>query len=135
MVKVFVDTCMFKALIDRKDEFHEKAVRIWEKIEKGKDELMTSNYVLDESFTLIRLRCGLEKANDLRKMVSSSGDRLKVVRVTMADEAGAWKWFVKNWSKLSFTDCVSFSMMKGLEVKRVAGFDGHFKRAGFKIEK
>jgi len=57
------------------------------------------------------------------------------MRVTVADEAGAWQWFVKNWSKLLFTNCVSFAFMKRLRITRAAAFDEHFKRAGFKIEK
>lgn len=133
-IQVFVDTSAFKALLDKKDDFHQSVVGIWERIKKSGNELATTNYILDESFTLIRLRCGLEKANDLREMVGNSGDRLKVVRVTVADEAGAWKWFVNDWSGLSFTDCVSFAVMKRLGIRRVASFDKHFEKAGFSLE-
>ena len=36
---------------------------------------------------------------------------------------------------LSFTDCVSFAVMKRLGIGRAAAFDRHFSRAGFKMAK
>jgi len=60
---------------------------------------------------------------------------IKVERVKSRDEIDAWKWFEKDWSKLSFTDCVSFALMKRLGIKRVFGFDKHFEKAGFVLEK
>lgn len=53
----------------------------------------------------------------------------------MTDEARAWNWFLKDWSDFSFTDCVSFALMERLGFKRVATFDRHFSKAGFKEEK
>ena len=47
------------------------------------------------------------------------------------DDAGAWEWFEMDWSKLSFTDCVSFAVMKRLGLTDVATFDEHFTRAKF----
>jgi len=52
-------------------------------------------------------------------------------RITAKDEAEAWKYFEKNWSGLSFTDCTSFAMMKRLGITKYFGYDDHFGRAGF----
>lgn len=130
---LFIDTSFFKALVDSSDEFHSKALRIWKKLDSDKPSFVITNYVLDESFTLIRVRCGLEKVSEFRNLLSSSVDELRVVRVTIKDEADAWGWFTKNWSGLSFTDCVSFSVMKRMDIKKVLTFDKHFQRAGFEI--
>jgi predicted nucleic acid-binding protein len=35
-------------------------------------------------------------------------------------------------SRLSFTDCVSFTVMRGLDIPIVFAFDRHFERAGFR---
>ena len=91
--------------------------------------------MIDECLTLLRNRCGLEKALLLRKILIEGEPVIKVIRVKMNDEVGAWKWFTKDWSKLSFTDCVSFAQMKRLGIKRVFGFDKHFEKAGFELEK
>ncbi len=134
-IYVFLDTSFFKAAIDPKDNFYTEAKGILHKLQKEKVFLVTSNYVLDESFTLIRKRCGREMVDKFRKNLSKSALAATIIRVTIADEAGAWKWFLLDWSDLSFTDCVSFIMMKRLKISRVATFDQDFKRAGFEIEK
>ncbi|MBI4036553.1 PIN domain-containing protein [Candidatus Daviesbacteria bacterium] len=129
----FVDTSFFKAIIDPKDKFHQQAKKIEQKVNQQQISLITSNYVLDESFTLIRIKCGLEIVNELRKYLTTISAILKIVRVSVADEAGAWDWFLKDWSKLSFTDCVSFALMKRLGLKKAAAFDAHFTKAGFEL--
>jgi predicted nucleic acid-binding protein len=35
-------------------------------------------------------------------------------------------------SRLSFTDCVSFAVMRGLDIPIAFAFDRHFERAGFR---
>lgn len=133
--KIFVDTCWFKALADPSDDFSEQAVDQYEIFQKDKTLLVTTNFILDESFTLIRMKLDLPSALDFRKMLASMRGNIKLVRVTPKDEENAWKWFPENWSKLSFTDCTSFAVMKRLGLKDVATFDQHFARAGFTIFK
>lgn len=130
---VFIDSSQLKALIDPTDDFHLSATTLWSKLQKENTKLITTNYILDESFTLIRKKCGLEQTVRLRQFLVNSLTQLKIVRVTVTDEAEAWSWFLKDWSNLSFTDCVSFAVMKRLNLTRVAAFDNHFARAGFKI--
>ena len=132
---VFIDTSFFKALIDPQDKFYNQALQIMKRLRKDDALLITSNYILDESFTLLRVKRNLELAKLLRAYLIKSTAAIKIARVTVADEAGAWEWFLKDWSDLSFTDCVSFALMKRLEVTRVAAFDNDFQRAGFQIEK
>ncbi len=133
--QVFVDTSFFKALMDPQDEFYIQALKILEKLKEEEVFLITSNYILDESFTLLRVRRNLALASQLKEYIIKSTSAIKIARVTVTDEANAWKWFVRDWSDLSFTDCVSFALMKRLELTRVATFDQDFTRAGFEIEK
>ncbi len=129
--RVFIDTSGFKALIDDKDEFHKQAVIIWEQLSQKDIFLFTSNYVLDETFTLLRSKCGIELVLQFRDYLVKSTPVLKIERILSRDEAHAWNWFIKDWSKLSFTDCVSFALMKRLQINQVFTFDNHFKQAGF----
>lgn len=131
---IFIDSSFFKAIIDPQDDFHIDSQNIWKKLEKERTTLVTSNYVLDESFTLIRIRCGLKVVDRFRKDLVESAQFFKIVRATIADEANAWEWFLKDWSKLSFTDCVSFAIMKRLNLVWAGTFDKHFVRAGFMQE-
>lgn len=132
---IFIDTGFFKALVDGEDDFCQQAKKIWQKLKEDKVFFITSNFVIDETLTVIRVKCGLKRAVKFRDLLAENSQILKIVRVTVDDEAKAWQWFVKNWSKLSFTDCVSFAVMKRLGLRRAAVFDEHFQRAGFRVEK
>lgn len=130
---VFLDTAYFIALIDKKDEFHSQATKIWEGLIEQNKKLITSNFILDETFTLIRVKCGLKAVTEFRNRLAAGLNRMKIIRVLLRDETKAWDWFFEERSSLSFTDCVSFAVMHRLELKRVATFDRHFSKAGFEI--
>jgi len=130
---VFLDSSFFKGLIDPKDDFYQLAGKIWQKLREKSESLVTSNFIVDETLTLLRSRCNLDTAIKFRNMLAENSQIVKIMRVTVDDEAKAWQWFVKNWSRLSFTDCVSFAVMKRLGLRRASAFDEHFKRAGFKL--
>ena len=133
MDSVFIDSSGFKALTDKNDGFSLKASKIWDKLRENKVGLVTSNYVLDESFTLLRNKCDLGKALMLREFLFRGEPKIKVARVLASDEIEAWKWFCLDWSKLSFTDCVSFAVMERLGLKEAFAFDKHFEKAGFSL--
>lgn len=133
LTKVFIDTSWFKAFADPEDDFHQLAKNQFSKMQVSKTKLITTNYILDESFTLIRVRIDLKSAMDFRQMLASMSDMLKIIRILSQDDAKSWDWFPKNWSKLSFTDCTSFAVMHRLGLKDVATFDDHFSRAGFNV--
>jgi predicted nucleic acid-binding protein len=131
---VFLDTSFFKAFVDAEDDFHSDAVRILQNLEQTETTLITTNYILDETVTLIRAKCGLPRVKNFREALVKLS-HFKIYRVFATDEEKAWDWFWNDWSKLSFTDCTSFAVMKRLGLIRVATFDSHFSSAGFKIEK
>lgn len=133
--QAFVDTSFFKAISDKNDDFHSSSVRILKKIKLAGFELVTSNYILDETYTLIRTRCGYEDSVDFHDGLFSGMLSLRIVRVEAYDEVKAWEFFLNKWSKLSFTDCASFAVMNRLGLKDVATFDHHFAQAGFKLLK
>jgi len=133
--EIFVDTSFFKAIADPKDDFHEDALNIFDRLTEEKTTLITSNFILDETYTLIRKRCGIEKVRQFTLALEEFEIGLEIIRVKPIDEQKAWDWFWKDWSGLSFTDCVSFALMQRLGLTRVATFDTHFSKAGFAVEK
>lgn len=59
---------------------------------------------------------------------------LEVLRPTAEDELRALDLFEKYADqRVSFTDCVSFVLMRRSRIERVFSFDSHFSRAGFTI--
>jgi len=133
--RIFVDTSFFKGLVDQEDDFHSDSLNILTKLQSGSYELISSNYILDETYTLLRTHCELKDAVDFHDGLGSGLLNVSLFRIEIDDEILAWKLFNEPWSKLSFTDCTSFAVMKRLDLKEVATFDQHFTRAGFTIFK
>ena len=130
---IFVDTSFFKAFLDPEDDFNRDALMILKRLAVDNPLFVTTNFILDESYTLLRVRKNLDFAIKLREFIYKDLKGSKVVIVSPEDEAEAWKWFLNPWKGLSFTDCTSFAVMKRLELSEVATFDNHFSKAGFKV--
>jgi predicted nucleic acid-binding protein len=92
---------------------------------------ITTDYVLDETMTLLRGRRGLPAALSFIDKVQSS----KSVKIAWVDEGlfnRGLQEFRKSVKKAwSFTDCTSFALMRELSVSEAFSFDEHFKEAGF----
>ena len=132
-MKVFVDTGAWAALAIAKDEHHSKARLLFESLNEKAIRLVTSDYVLDETLTLIRFRSGHAAAVSAgRSLLNSSV--LRIVPVDRPVWDAAWKIFVrfkdKHWS---FTDCTSFAVMDGLEIRDAFAFDAHFQQYGKRL--
>jgi len=130
--KVLIDTGIFKGLIDKDDQYYEDAKHLVGKLTEGY-KLMTTNFILDETITLIRKKCGVYKLKGFVALLENNFNTLEVIRVTIRDEEAAWKWIFYDWKDLSFTDCVSFAVIKRLGIEQVATFDEHFELAGFEV--
>ena len=130
-MRSFIDTSAFYALLDRDDESHPKAKRVWVDLLSGEDTLITSNYVLVETFALLQHRLGMEAARGFQ------GDVLPLVNVEFVNSdihrSGVSAFLSMSRRNLSLVDCVSFEMMRTLEIKAVFAFDPHFREQGFDI--
>lgn len=124
---VFVDTSAFFALADQTDRLHHQALQYVQSTDRL---LVTSNVIVHETITLIRMRLGHEPA--LRFGLRLLGESTTpVIRVTPADEERAWAIFRQYPDKrLSFADCTSFALMKRLSIGTAFAFDEDFHRFG-----
>ena len=130
---IFLDTSFFKALVDIKDDFHLSALAWWKREKNKNIEYVTSNFILDETFTILRSKCSKDIALEARMIIAEAEPSIKIIRVVIKDEAKAWQWFEKDWKGLSFTDCVTFALLQRINITNVATFDQHFKKAGFAV--
>ncbi|MHB1252639.1 MAG: hypothetical protein ACYCZ1_00555, partial [Candidatus Humimicrobiaceae bacterium] len=69
--KLFVDSSAFFALLDKNDIYHEKSLKFFNEI-KEKFYPFTSDFILSESFTLIRRKLGIEIAVKFGDIIFSS---------------------------------------------------------------
>jgi len=128
---IFVDTGAFIARFIERDQFHKKAVSAWRRIEKRADQCSTSNFVLDETFTLLARRTSYAfAAQRARNLLSSR--LLVVLRPGQEVELVALDLFEKlAEQKVSYTDCVSLALMRQAGIRRAFSFDRHFDLIGF----
>lgn len=130
---IFIDTGAFIARYIEKDQYHERAVAFWGKLSLASEKCFTSSFVLDETLTLLARRAGYSFASQRAHNIYSS-QTLKILRPTHEDELKALEYFEKYADqRVSFTDCISFVLMRGERIKRAFSFDGHFERAGFTL--
>jgi uncharacterized protein len=127
---IFVDTSGFLAIENRHDACHELSIEFRDTCLKSGVTLLTSDYVLDESYTIIRLRAGHKTAVGFGEAIRTS--RLIYVEyVTTEIIEQAWKIF-RTYADhdFSFTDCTSFALMERLGISDAFGFDSHFREYG-----
>jgi hypothetical protein len=131
MSGLFVDTAGWMMLADAADDNHEAACRArdaW--LERG-GSLVSTDYVVDETLTLLRVRLGLDAAHRWWETVDSSPRlRWEWIDAPRAERAREWffRWRDKNFS---FTDCTSFVVMRERRLEKALTSDRHFTRAGF----
>ncbi|MEW6103933.1 MAG: PIN domain-containing protein [bacterium] len=131
--RIFVDTSAWLGLNDKNDQYHNEAKTKAEAIKKERIELLTSEYIVDESITLIRYRISHQASVSFGDSLLRSKIAI-ILDVKDKDRFEAWRMFKKYKDKeLSFTDCTSFVLMNERGIKMAFTFDKHFRQLGFKI--
>jgi predicted nucleic acid-binding protein len=130
---IFIDTGAFVARYLVRDQNHAEARKVWEKIRESRDRCLTSSFVIDETLTLLARRAGAAFASERGRAIYSSG-MLTILRPSEEDELRAVGLLKKYGDqRVSFTDCVSFVLMRRERIRRAFTFDGHFSRPGFTV--
>ena len=130
----FIDTGAFLARYLQRDQFHHRAREAWHELSnESSEDCFTSNFVLDETFTLLGRHTDYRFAADRARHILAS-QTLRILRPDADDEFLTVELFEKYADqRVSFTDCVSFVLINRYRLDRVFSFDRHFERAGFKI--
>ena len=133
MKGLFVDTAGWMACADGGDPAHDRACEARDMALKQGNLLVTSDYVIDETLTLIRMRLGLAAARTWWDQVAGSR-RLRWEWVGPARAERARTVFFRYRDKdYSFTDCTSFVVMQDLKLRQALTTDRHFQQMGFQL--
>lgn len=128
---LFVDTAGWVACADEADPAHLRSKAARDKWLEGGGLLVTSDYVADETLTLLRLRLGLAAAEAWWQRVDTS-PRLRWEFVSLARADKARGLFFRYRDKdFSFTDCTSFTIMREMKLREALTTDRHFAQMGF----
>ena len=133
MKGLFVDTAGWMACADRSDPAHARARAERDAAMAAGGLLVTTDYVTDETLTLIRARLGLDAAEAWWQQVDgSSRVRWEWIDQSRADKARA-VFFRHRDKSYSFTDCTSLVVMRELKLRQVLTTDDHFRQMGFHV--
>ena len=127
MERVLVDTGAWYALIDRNDPDHHAVLSV---LQTYRNRLISSNFIFDETVTLLRYRLGWRFARQFGEQ-ARDGHLAQLVRVSASDEREAWVIFTRYDDKaFSFTDCTSFALMQRLRLTTAIAIDSDFRTYG-----
>jgi uncharacterized protein len=129
---LLIDTSAIHAYSYEGDINHGR-IRAFLKREARDSQFVVSNYVFDETMTLLKSHFGAYRAIQVGQMVRSS--RLfQLIYLTPEDEQSTWEIFQKYADKRwSYTDCSVLALMRRMGVNDVVAFDDHFQQMGVAV--
>lgn len=127
----FADASALYAVLDADDEFHARAREAWATLLAEDATLVTTNYVLVETFALVQARLGMEAVRALSDHLLPA---MRTIGATEEDHRGAVQALLAaDRRDLSLVDCSSFLVMRRLGLRSVFTFDADFRKQGFEM--
>ncbi|HUP01573.1 MAG TPA: PIN domain-containing protein [Gemmatimonadota bacterium] len=131
MRRVFVDTSAILALVVPSDSAHERARTAFHRLAAEEAVLVTTSYVLLETYALVTRRLGIKAVRGFRdKLVPL----LEILWVA-ADlhERGVQLLLDRAFRHFSLVDAVSFEAIGEQSIDAVFAFDRHFESADYPL--
>jgi predicted nucleic acid-binding protein len=133
MNRIFADANAWIALNSKRDQWHETALKINKESLQNGHRYVTTNFVLDETYTVLMMKVGHYAAVDFGERIRATRTT-QVIHITEAIEEDAWSLFRQYSDKdFSFTDCTSFVVMRQLNLQEAFTNDHHFEQMGFAV--
>lgn len=128
---IFVDTSASYALLDRSDQYHTKAKSVWPALLEDGINLVTTNYTVAETLTVLQYRIGFEAACVWYR------DVLAVLDVRWVDEIShklaCELWVHLGRRRFSLVDCVNYITMNQSQIDKAFCFKQNYREQGFEI--
>lgn len=129
--RVFVDTGAWFAVQVTDDRHHKAASQALPLIVEACQTLVTSNLVVGETYTLLRLSKGYREASRFLEKLAQS-EKLERLFITEYLQRQAYQILHRYADHpFSFVDATSFALMRQQRMRYAFAFDSHFATAGF----
>jgi len=129
--EIFIDTSGFFAMLASDDDRHVAAAKLVGAARRRRRGFITTDYVLDETATLLKAR---RKTHLIAKLFERV-DQSQACRIEWTDSErfrNVREFFLKHADQAwSFTDCLSFVVMSDLRLRHALTKDEHFQLAGY----
>ena len=130
MEPVFFDTSAVLALFVPADVSHQEAKQIFASLRRRTAVLLTTSYVILETYALLGRRLGPAAVRTFRE------DFVPLLEVLWVDpdlhERGLDLFLARSLRDLSLVDAVSFLVARAQGIREAFAFDGHFDEEGLK---
>jgi len=131
MTKVFFDADVLVALHDLTDLLHENVLQYFEMMSIGNIKPFLSTNVILEVLTIVSQRVSKDKALSLLNEFRSGKYAIVHPDEDLVMKGEEIYRGVKS-KNVSYSDCLSFAIMKAYTIEWACSFDIHFKKQGFK---
>ena len=135
---IFVDTGAWIAILNRKDQHHQDAVTIYNKLQQEAVHFLTTDYIIDETATRLRYDTNHSVAvmflERIELLVETNILTLIEIDKDVFEKAIAL-FRQYDSARLSFTDCTSFVVCKENNISEAFAFDQHFFIMGIDLRR
>ena len=132
--RLFVDTWGWLTLRDKREVRHQEVTAFYRQRRLASDEVVTTDYVLDETFTLIYKRLPRVQAQDsmriLLQAIESGYTRLEWITPDRFARTLRLKEQLQDKPNISFTDLSSMVVMEEFSISMILTGDAHFTHVG-----
>lgn len=128
---LFVDTGAWLAVLDPRDQHYQAAVACYRDVLEQYSRLVTTNLVIAETYICVLKAAGHRQAIAFLDIIERSA-RIECLWSDRELESQA-RDILRRYSDqdFSYTDAVSFALMKRLNIVEAFAFDRHFAVMGF----
>jgi predicted nucleic acid-binding protein len=138
-LKLFVDTWGWLTLLDKRESRHQEVVGYYRDFSFQQGLVYTSDYVLDETLTLLFRRLPFTTAREsLDRINEAIAERyLTLLRITpeQFDLAIQLRLKFQDKPRISFTDFTSMVLMRDRAIAHILTEDDHFTQVGMAFQK
>lgn len=134
MSRVFVDTWGWISLFSRKERCHEQVSRLYKSIRSTSGQIVTTDYVLDEVWTMLFKRVPFSSARTAMEAVNQAAAEgylaLERISPERFEAAQRLRLTLHDKPDISFTDLTSMTVMRETSITEIITGDAHFTHVG-----
>ena len=132
MKQIFADTFYWVALINKKDNWHQRVIEVTSTLKNV--EIVTTDEVLIEVLNFLSAIVPLRRRSVKFVDDIMQNPHIKVIPQNRESFLEGFNLYRRRLDKeYSLTDCISMTVMQRLKINEVLTHDNHFKQEGFII--
>ena len=134
MKTIFIDTWGWINILNRQEPYHHEVSQFYHNIRQTRGTVVTTDYILDEVYTLLFKRVPFDLARQAVGLISQAIEDgyLNFLWITQERFKVAQTLRIKFHDKpdISFTDLTSMVVMQELKIREIVTGDAHFTHVG-----